>query len=66
MGGSGTFYLTVARARFIKRYFIRQGIESHRLLARGYEGEKPLIKNAKTEEGHQKNRRVEFKILKKE
>jgi outer membrane protein OmpA-like peptidoglycan-associated protein len=53
------------RAQRIVEYLIAKRVSSDRLRAVGYEGKKPLIVNAKTEEEHQKNRRTEFKILTK-
>ncbi len=55
--------LTCKRAKAIAEYLIFKGVESNRLVAIGYNDKKPLIKGAKTEEEHQKNRRSEFKIL---
>jgi peptidoglycan-associated lipoprotein len=55
--------LTCKRAKAIADYLISKGIGINRLLAKGYNGSKPLIKGAKTEEEHQQNRRTEFKIL---
>lgn len=55
--------LTCKRAKAIVEYLILKGVESDRLVAVGYNDKKPLIKGAKTEEEHQKNRRSEFKIL---
>lgn len=55
--------LTCKRAKSIADYLISKGIDTNRLLAKGYNGSKPLIKGAKTEEEHQQNRRTEFKIL---
>ena len=54
---------TCRRARAIVNYLISKGISSDRLLARGYNDQFPLIKGAKTEEEHQKNRRTEFKVI---
>lgn len=51
------------RAERIVEHLVGKGVSSDRLIAVGYEGKKPLIVNAKTEEEHQKNRRTEFKIL---
>lgn len=51
------------RAKKIVEYLIGKGISGSRLKAIGYEGNKPLVPNAKTEEEHRKNRRTEFKII---
>ncbi len=56
--------LSRARARSVRTYLISQGVEGRRLVARGY-GEKEPVDSNKTQEGRYKNRRVEFKILKK-
>ncbi len=55
--------LTCKRAKAIADYLISKGIVTSRILAKGYNSSKPLIKGAKTEEEHQQNRRTEFKIL---
>jgi len=52
------------RARSVRAYLVKQGVPGRRLVARGY-GEKAPIDSNKTREGRYKNRRVEFKILKK-
>lgn len=56
--------LTCQRAKVIVDYLIKKGVSAKRLVAKGYNDEKPLIKGAKREEEHQINRRTEFKILK--
>jgi outer membrane protein OmpA-like peptidoglycan-associated protein len=55
--------LTCKRAKSIADYLISKGIKADRLVANGYNATNPLIKGAKTEEEHQKNRRTEFKVL---
>ncbi len=56
--------LSQARADAVRTYFItKHAIEPERLIAVGYGEELPVIRYAKTEEEHQMNRRVEFKIL---
>lgn len=55
--------LTCKRAIAVAEYLVSKGINHHRIFAHGYNASKPLIKEAKTEEEHQKNRRTEFKIL---
>lgn len=52
------------RAQSAVRYIIDNGIESARVVAKGYGESQLLIKNAQTEEEHQRNRRTEFKVLK--
>jgi outer membrane protein OmpA-like peptidoglycan-associated protein len=55
--------LSLERANSVRDYLISNGIEGERLIAKGYGKTKPLEKND-TEEGRQKNRRVDFTILK--
>lgn len=55
--------LTMHRAKSIRNYLADKGVSSERLKPMGYENTDPLIKGAKTEEEHQKNRRVEIKII---
>lgn len=56
--------LSRARARSVRKYLIGQGVPGRRLVARGY-GEKDPVDTNRTPEGRYKNRRVEFKILKR-
>ena len=56
--------LSASRAQEIVDYLLQKGISSNKLKAAGYDGTQPIIKNAKTEEEHQVNRRTEIKILK--
>jgi outer membrane protein OmpA-like peptidoglycan-associated protein len=46
--------LTCKRAQVIKNYLISKGVIPERLLAAGYNDQKPIIVGAKTEEEHQK------------
>jgi peptidoglycan-associated lipoprotein len=55
--------LSQRRAQSVVDYLIANGISSDRLIAKGYGFSMPLVKNAKTEEQHQMNRRTTFKIL---
>ncbi|MEO0296809.1 MAG: OmpA family protein, partial [candidate division WOR-3 bacterium] len=56
--------LSQGRADAVRIYFIdKHGIDPSRLIAIGYGEDRPVIRNAKTEDEHQMNRRVEFKIL---
>lgn len=55
--------LTCARAKAIAEYLIGKGVRKEQLIYKGYNATKPIIKNAKTEEEHQKNRRTEFIIM---
>ncbi|MFN6943919.1 MAG: OmpA family protein [Cytophagaceae bacterium] len=54
--------LSQKRAQSAVEYIISKGIDKSRLTAKGYGKDKPLIKNAKTEEEHQKNRRTELEV----
>jgi peptidoglycan-associated lipoprotein len=55
--------LTCRRAKSVADYLISKGISQDKITSKGYNATKPLIKGARTEEEHQKNRRTEFKIL---
>jgi len=54
--------LSQDRAEAVKRYFIDGGIDSARIVAKGYGEEQPLADNG-TEEGRARNRRVEMRVL---
>ncbi|MEI6089133.1 MAG: OmpA family protein [bacterium] len=54
--------LSKNRAQSVVNYFIKKGIASKRLKSMGYGESKPIDTN-ETDEGRQKNRRVEFVIL---
>ncbi|WP_253805670.1 OmpA family protein [Hymenobacter taeanensis] len=56
--------LSQKRAQSAVDYIISKGISKDRITARGYGESQPVIKNAKTEEEFQKNRRTEFKVTK--
>ncbi len=55
--------LSQERANSVVKYLIEKGIEKERLTAAGYGFSKPIAPNT-SEEGRQKNRRTEFKIVK--
>jgi len=55
--------LSEKRALSVYNYLIEKGIEKNRLVPIGYGQAKPLADNA-TDEGRQKNRRIEFQIIK--
>ena len=55
--------LSQRRAQSVVNYLIAGGINGKRLTAKGYGFAMPIIKGAKTEDDHQKNRRTTFKIL---
>ncbi len=56
--------LSEARAKSVDIYFIQHGIDLKRIKYKGYGETQPIVNND-TEENRQKNRRVEFTILKK-
>lgn len=56
--------LSESRAKAVADYIIKKGIEVARISYKGYGNTKPIASN-ETEQGKSKNRRVEFKILKK-
>jgi outer membrane protein OmpA-like peptidoglycan-associated protein len=57
------FILSEKRASAVRRYLIRQGIQSFRITARGFGDEIPVTDNS-TEEKRALNRRVEVEITK--
>jgi outer membrane protein OmpA-like peptidoglycan-associated protein len=57
--------LSLERANSIVGYLTAKGVDSSRLEAKGYGAEEPIEEND-TEEGRQKNRRTEVKILSQE
>ncbi|WP_225987824.1 OmpA family protein [Rufibacter sp. LB8] len=54
--------LSQRRAQSAVDYIISKGIDPARITARGYGEAQPVVRNAKTEEEHQRNRRTEFKV----
>ena len=54
--------LSQNRAEAVKKFMTDKGIEATRLTAKGYGSAKPIASND-TDEGRQKNRRTEFRIL---
>jgi len=54
--------LSDRRAKSVMAYLVKQGVEKKRLTAKGYGFDFPIDTN-KTQEGRDKNRRVEFNIL---
>lgn len=56
--------LSQRRANAVKDYLVKQGIDEKRIQTKGFGPDKPIATNS-TEEGRQKNQRVEFKIVKK-
>ncbi|WP_299706072.1 OmpA family protein [uncultured Pontibacter sp.] len=55
--------LSQRRAQSAVDYIISKGIDRSRITARGYGESRPVVRNAKTEEEHQRNRRTEFKVV---
>lgn len=55
--------LSQNRAQSAVDYIISKGIDASRITAKGYGETQLVIKNAKNDEEHQRNRRTEFKIL---
>ena len=55
--------LSLQRAQSVVDYLISKGINPSRMTAKGYGKSNLLIKNAKTEAEHEKNRRTEFKVI---
>ena len=51
------------RSKAVLKYLVEHGIDGKRLEAKGFGEDVPLVKIEKTEEDLQKNRRVEFNIL---
>ena len=55
--------LSRRRAYSVRNYLLTKGINGKRIIV-NYHGEKNPVDNSNTEQGHQKNRRVEVKIAK--
>ena len=55
--------LSEDRAVSVVSYLLLNGIEQNRLIAKGYGESNLLIKNAKTDDEHQANRRTTFKVV---
>ena len=53
----------ISRAEAIRDYLVSKGIPNTQLIAKGYKDDSPVIRNAKTEAQHQRNRRVEITVL---
>jgi OmpA-OmpF porin, OOP family len=54
--------LSQKRAQSVYDYLVSHGVEASRLFAKGYGADHPIADNS-TEEGRQKNRRIEFKLI---
>ena len=55
--------LSQQRINEVRYYMLRKGIKLHRLKGEGYGDTKPIVPN-NSPENMQKNRRVEFEVLK--
>jgi peptidoglycan-associated lipoprotein len=54
--------LSQRRAESAVAYIVSKGISQSRITAKGYGETRPIVKDAKTEEEYQRNRRTEFKV----
>jgi len=55
--------LSQKRAESVRAFLIKQGVAAKRLVAKGFGPDRPVADNS-TDEGKEKNRRVEFNIVK--
>ena len=62
---SGKLVLSTNRARAIREYLIRKGIDRERLTYKGFGKSMPIVADESTEEEADKNRRVEIRIIEK-
>jgi outer membrane protein OmpA-like peptidoglycan-associated protein len=64
--GGAAYNMTLSnnRAKAVRQYLIKKGIDGKRLEAKGFGKTKPIGDN-KTEEGREQNRRVELHIVKR-
>lgn len=58
-------YLSLERARSVRNYLIANGVDRERVRAQGYGSDKPIADN-NTVNGRQRNRRIEFRVLRTE
>lgn len=63
-GSASNMSLSIARAQAVKQYLIQKGIPAANLAASGQGEDNPIASND-TPEGRARNRRIEFKIMKK-
>ncbi len=61
----GNRKLSQQRAESVEKYLEKKGVDGGRMQPKGYGPDEPIADN-KTPDGRQKNRRVEFRILKQE
>lgn len=61
---AGNKKLSKQRANMVASYFKNHGVESERVIIKGYGPDKPIADN-NTEEGRSQNRRVEIKLFEK-
>jgi outer membrane protein OmpA-like peptidoglycan-associated protein len=59
---SDNMILSQKRAESVKTWLVKKGIESSRIIAKGYGSTQPVADNS-NEEGRQRNRRTEVRIL---
>jgi outer membrane protein OmpA-like peptidoglycan-associated protein/tetratricopeptide (TPR) repeat protein len=62
-GLQGNMALSQRRAESCVAYLVKKGVSRSRIVPKGYGPTKPLVKKAKTEKQHAKNRRTEIKVL---
>jgi outer membrane protein OmpA-like peptidoglycan-associated protein len=55
--------LSENRAKSVVEYLVSKGISPGRLSSKGFGSTQPVVKGAKTEEDHQKNRRTAFQVI---
>jgi Outer membrane protein and related peptidoglycan-associated (lipo)proteins len=60
--GTDNLKLSQQRAESIRQYLLKRGIHPTRVVAKGYGASQPVDDNS-TDEGRQRNRRTEVKIL---
>jgi len=65
--GNATFNKTLSddRAKAVMAYLVKHGVDAVRVSAKGWGADKPIADNS-TEDGREKNRRVEFNIVEQE
>ncbi len=61
-GAESNLMLSQARAESVRNYLIMNGIESWRIIAKGYGESMPIADNG-TNDGRARNRRIEFLII---